>query len=183
MGLPVQPNGASMAKYPTKPDVLPEVDSGIINNSSNTQSLAIKKGLDHGSRLGVLGRTLSIYSRNTHLQMMHHQLCDFRPTDMYIAHSQPSPVRVIAALVCIPLSCSVWLRLDPTDAHQHHTSQKHHRRERPTAPSRHLGRRLFLERLPPSRGFVTTLFSFGTLLCWLTTRTLLCSLATSLNCA
>lgn len=127
MGLPVQPNGASIAKYyPTKPDVLPEVDSGIINNSSNTQRLAIKKGLDHGSRLGVLGRTLSIYSRNTHLQMMHHQLCGFRRTDMYIAHSQPSPVRVIAALVCIPLSCPVWLRLDPTDAHQHHTSQKHH---------------------------------------------------------
>lgn len=67
MGLPVQPNGANMVKYPTKPDVLPEVDSGIKNNSSNTQRFAIIKGLDHGSRLGVMGRTLSVYSRNTHL--------------------------------------------------------------------------------------------------------------------
>lgn len=100
MGLPVQPNGANMAKYPTKPDVLPEVDSGIINNSSNTQRLAIKKGLDHGSRLGILGRTLSIYSRNTHLQMMHHQVMRL-----------PAHGYVYSTLTAFPRACNRSARL------------------------------------------------------------------------
>lgn len=99
MGLPVQPNGASMAKYPTKPDVLPEVDSGIINNSSNTKARN-QKGTRSRISIGYTGQDV------INLQPQHSLTDDASPVMRLPAHGY-----VYSTLTAFPRACNRSARL------------------------------------------------------------------------